>query len=177
MSKLVVAEIEDAAGSNPYSITLGTESTTTGGATLDFTGIPSGTKLIRVNIIGMSRSGTSQPILQLGDADGIETSGYVSKGISVDSGTQEESAATNGLILATGTSANDLLSGTCTLCLEDSSNRTWSMTCVIADETEGRIKIAVAHKSLSAELTQIRFTTAGGSETVDANGGINIQFQ
>jgi hypothetical protein len=32
-------------------------------------------------------------------------------------------------------------------------------------------------KTLSGELTQLRVTTAGGSDTFDANGGMNIQFQ
>ena len=40
MSKLVVGEIEDAAGGNPYNITLGTSVATTSGTAVTYTDIP-----------------------------------------------------------------------------------------------------------------------------------------
>ena len=48
MSKLVVAEIEDAAGGNPYSITISAEQATTSLAARDFTSIPAGVKEIKI---------------------------------------------------------------------------------------------------------------------------------
>ena len=77
MSKLVVEEIENTAGANPYSVSLGTENTTTGGATLDFTGIPAGVKVVRLILQTVSGGGTSGFIVQIGPSGGVETSGYV----------------------------------------------------------------------------------------------------
>ena len=53
---------------------LGTAVASTSGASIDFTGIPSGVRRIAINYSGVSTSGTSVMIVQLGDSGGFETS-------------------------------------------------------------------------------------------------------
>jgi len=52
---------------------------TVSGTSVDFTGIPSWVKRITVMFIGVSTSGTSNILVQLGDSGGVETTGYVSQ--------------------------------------------------------------------------------------------------
>ena len=176
MSKLVVAEIEDAAGANPYSITLGTESTTTGGTSIDFTGIPSGVKYIAVMWNGVSGSGTSMKLLQLGDSGGIETSGYVSVGQTMTSGANYGTNSTAGFLMRDN-DTSETLSGHWILTLEDSSANTWVCSHSMLTSQYAQSYVGSGGKSLSGTLDRIRLTTVNGSDTYDANGGINIQFQ
>ena len=171
MSKLVVGEIENAAGANPYSITLKTKIDSTSGTAIDFTSIPSGTKRIIVNMADVSTDGSSDYLVQLGDAGGIEPSGYKSA-IGVE-GSAELSTA--GFQLTTAIGAGETWSAQVTLCLLDSGTFQW-----VGQVTGGRGDGASASagcgsKALSAELTQVRVTSVS-ADTFDA-GDINIQFQ
>ena len=58
------------------TINIKTPATTTSGTAIDITSIPSGTKYIVLSLYGVSTSGTSNLIVQIGDSGGIETSGY-----------------------------------------------------------------------------------------------------
>jgi hypothetical protein len=57
-------------------ITSGTAVASTSGTSIDFTSIPSWVKRITVMLNGVSTSGTSIPLIQLGDSGGIENTGY-----------------------------------------------------------------------------------------------------
>ena len=173
-AKIVVEEIEDAAGTNPYSISLGTESTATGGSTLDFTSIPSGVKVVRFILQAVSTSGTSDIIVQIGDAGGIETSGYLGSSWSANTTNQNY---TDGFGIHANQAAGNVYHSTVTLCLVDSSNNTWVSNGVTGRSDSGGAGVFCGTKSLSGELTQVRLTQQNGSDTIDANGGINIQFQ
>ena len=174
MSKLVVGEIEDAAGANPYSITLGTESTTTGGSSIVFSGIPSGVKHITVMISGVSGSGTSDWIIRIGDSGGLHSSGYL--GACTNGNEAVKAAFTAGIgILVNGTAA-DTHTGVVNLYLEDASNNTWVSQSYVVQEDSGSLDDGAARVSLDSDITQLSLTTAGGSDTFDVNNGINIQF-
>jgi hypothetical protein len=62
------------------------------------------------------------------------------------------------------------------LYLEDSANNTWISRSTVVQEDAGSLDYGAARKSLDGVLTQVNFTTAGGSDTFDANNGVNIQF-
>lgn len=62
--------------SNGSALTSGTAQATTSGTQFDFTGIPSSVKSIRVMLSGVSLSGSDNVLIQIGDAGGIETTGY-----------------------------------------------------------------------------------------------------
>ena len=173
-AKIVTEEIENSAGANPYSITLGTESTTTGGTAIDFTGIPTGTSRIIVMLVGVSTSGTSNQQIQIGDSGGIETSGYLSTVSNNNAGATSFTAAygLNDTVASAG-----VTHGNITLTLEDATNNTWTCTSLLARSDFTVVIHGAGSKSLSGELTQLRITMANGSDTFDVNGGVNIQYQ
>lgn len=155
-------------------ITLATKQATTSGTAFDFTGIPSGTKIITVQFKGVSTSGTDDILIQLGDAGGIETSGYVSLASTLD-GTPTESASTAGFNIAGGTAAL-VVSGTYVLHLHDASTFEWVGNHTVKGNNSSRTGNGGGDKSLSAELTQLRITTVSGTDTFDA-GSVNISYQ
>ena len=156
-------------------ITLGTAVASTSGTSIDFTGIPAGTKKITVMFVAMSTNGTSKLTIQIGDSGGFETSAYVGSNATMSS-TSNTAAVYAGSGFEIGAmDASTTHSGSIVLELENLSAFTW-----VARGTLGMsVTQLLTHggsKSLSAELTQVRITTAGGSNTFDA-GEINIQFE
>lgn len=157
----------------PVGPTLGTEDTTTGGTSIDFTGLPSGIKRITVMGASMSTTGSSPLQIQLGDSGGIETTGYVGS-VADDAGTLRTNFSSGLLVsptIGSGTSANF------TAILTVLDGNTWSFSCEMGRDDAARMYHSAGNKALSAELDRIRFTTTGGTNTFDANGGINIMYE
>ena len=171
-AKIVTEEIENAAGANPYSITLSAEQATTSLAARDFTSIPAGVKEIKILLAGVSTSGTSALMVQLGDSGGIETTGYVGTGYTSNTTNLN---ITTGMAVMASTIAAQTDQGMMIICLQDSSNNTW-----VSSNVTGSSNSDIGHggsfKSLSGVLTQVRLTTVGGSDTFDA-GAAAIQYQ
>jgi hypothetical protein len=158
-------------------VTLGTAVASTSGTSIDFTGLPSGTKRITINIDQISTNSTSYPIVQIGDSGGFETSGY-NGCIAWTQATNvvTSNVFTTGFGLFINWASGTVASGTMILSLLDPATFTW-----VASTTFGRNSVVGnwaggGGKSLSAELTQIRLTTFNGSDTFDA-GKINIQYE
>ena len=154
-------------------ITLATEQATTSGTAYDFTGIPAGTKIIRVIFEEVSFATTASDwLIQLGDAGGIENTNYVSTVAAIDA-TPTVATNTSGFVIGESPGIAGTFSGTVTLTLKDSTGFTWTSSGIISGG--GQVHVSSGVKSLSAELTQLRFTTVGG-QTGD-NGSINIQYE
>jgi hypothetical protein len=147
---------------------------TTSGTSHDFTSIPAGTRRITLALAGVSTSGTSSIILQLGDSGGVETSGYASGSVSaVNAAASAGATATNGIILAV-TGPTSVHHGIVTL--QHMGSNLWAVGGAL-----GRSDVAVGttcggSKTLSGELTSLRLTTAGGADTFDA-GSINAVYE
>lgn len=156
-------------------ITLGTPTTLTTQTSVDYTTIPAGTKRITLYFSSVSTTGTSNPLIQLGDSGGVETSSYV--GCSSFQGTSSVggSAYTTGFGVNSGNAAN-VLSGSIILSLMDSSTNTWTCFGQVANSTSGFTVITSGVKSLSAELDRVRFTTVNGTDQYDA-GSVNISYE
>jgi hypothetical protein len=155
--------------------TLGTPVASTSGTSITFTGIPAGVKQIVVTFVGVSTSGTSYPLLRLGDAGGIEITGYSSmSALFIDSQAVRIQTDSTGFVLRSNLAAA-VLSGSVTLTLENATAYTWTASGVLGDSTAAHGFIMAGSKSLSQELTQVRFTTVGGTDTFDA-GEINIAY-
>jgi|TARA_B110000438_G_scaffold223964_1_gene217670 hypothetical protein len=161
------------------NITLGTAVASTSGNAIDYTGIPSGTKRITVNVSGLSGSGNSIQIVQLGDAQGFETSGYVGMaardGSTDVTGNTFTSNYTNGFRFLGDGSSVTTFSGRLTLELLDAGAFMWVGT-MLTGRTDVYGNWGAGAKSLSAELTQIRITTVAGNQAFDA-GKVNIQYE
>ena len=157
-------------------ITLGTAVAATSGTAIDFTGIPAGTKRIVFNFTGVSTSGTSIVMVQLGDAGGFEATGYLGASAGLYVSSNDGLRATTGIAVETGTGAGSLRNGCMILNLLDASTFTWAGLVWVGRSDNDQSTGGGYSKSLSAELTQIRLTTAGGSDTFDA-GKVNIQYE
>lgn len=153
----------------------GTAVASTSGTSIDFTSIPSWVKRITVMFSGVSTSGTSPIGIQLGDAGGVETTSYVSTGQSLATGGTTATAPTNIFAMMASAGAATTYSGTAFISLLDSTTNTWVFTSSL---TAGgsTVLTGTGLKALSATLTQVRVTTAGGTDTFDA-GTINILYE
>jgi hypothetical protein len=155
--------------------TLGTPVATTSGTSIDFTGIPAGTKQIIVSFNTVSTNGTSRKLIQIGDSGGIETNDYYSQSTSF-LGTTVNTAAGN-----TGYSINSLLaaqelSGSIAFTLQNSSTNSWAAFGVLTNTSASNDSfITSGVKSLSSVLTRIRITTVNGTDAFDL-GEINIAY-
>ena len=156
--------------------TLATPVATTSGTAINFTGIPAGTKCIKIQFYNVSTSGTSAKQIQIGDSGGIETAGYDSVShVLIGASSPSVLYVASGIAI-NSTSANSWLFGTITLTLENSTTFTWTASGVLADTISNfATHVVAAGKLLSSELTQIRITTVNGSDTFDS-GEINISY-
>lgn len=156
-------------------ITIATEQASTSGTSIDFTGIPAGVRRITIMFVGVSTNGTSNRLIQLGDAGGFENSGYSGSGTLFSSTALNVANYTTGFGIQTG-SASDVLSGTMILTLEDASDFTWTCMSVTSVSNSTAQFITAGSKALSATLTQVRITTVNGTDAYDA-GAINISYE
>ena len=157
------------------AITLDTAKTATG-TTVDFTGIPSWVKRITVLFGGVSTSGTSHILLQIGDSGGIEATGYAGgAGASTSSGVTGANSVASGYEIESGnTSAAAVRHGTATISLLDGN--TWVAHGVVGSPTFSGVFSFGGSKTLSGTLDRIRVTTVNGTDTFDA-GTINIMYE
>ena len=156
------------------TIILGTPVASTSGVSIDFTGIPATAKRVTISFKGVSTSGTSDFLFQIGDSGGIEASGYLS------SGSQSNATAstyTTGFGFTNGGGAAGVYHGTITLVLESSAGATWCAAGVFAETDVARMFSSAGSKSLSpGPLDRVRITTVNGTDTFDA-GEINITYE
>jgi hypothetical protein len=154
--------------------TLASEQATTSGTSVTFGSIPTGTKMIVIMFEDVSFSGDVEMDIQIGDAGGIETSGYQASSRDHEVTTEVRSASS--WPHDDGEGAGAKTTGQFTIFLKDAANFTWVGTgmWVDGDNDTGNAghSYSVGYKSLSAELTQV--SISGG--TFDA-GSISIMHQ
>jgi hypothetical protein len=164
-----------ASGGVSGSITSGT-AVTASGTSVNFTGIPSGVKRITVMFNGVSTSGSSNPLIQIGSGS-FTTSSYLSasnnnSNLSSTTGV----GSTSGYIFASGSSAN-ILYGNLIIC--NISGNSWVASHSIGLISSGSYYVVYgggASPALSGALDRVRITTVNGTDTFDA-GSINILFE
>lgn len=153
---------------------VGAEVATTSGTAVSIsTTVPPWAKKITLTFEGVSSSGTSPWMLQIGDSGGLETTGYAGRALAGSSGTT--SGGTNGFHLQDASVAANVSEGQVVLVLKDAANFTWSMTgniCYVG----GEVFLSAGTKSLSAALDRVSITTNGGADTFDA-GSIGIMYE
>ena len=146
---------------------------TASGTSDDFTDIPSWVKRITVMLNGVSVSGTSSPLIQIGDSGGIEATGYVSTSATVgDTNTTGLATSTIGFLVRSSSAANTV-SGH--MVLTNVSGNIW-ISSFTGKTSTSFVCIGGGDKTLSDTLTQVRITTVNGTDTFDA-GSINILYE
>lgn len=146
--------------------TLVTEKATTSGTFIDFSSIPSGVRLITLMLNGVSTNGTSNLLVQIGDSGGPETTGYISRASNISA----SSSSTAGYILTQAISdAATTAYGQVILTLQDSSDFTWSQSCVLnLGGGTANVQFSAGVGATSAVLDRVRLTTVNGTDTFDA---------
>ena len=165
----------DGTTANVLRPTLATPQASTSGTSIDFTGIPAGTRRITIMFVGVSTNGTDDMWVQIGDAGGIEETGYL--------GAKSTLAASVSTVRITtafgidaGSTAAAVRHGTVILTLENAAAFTWVQLGHIARSDADFTYWSAGSKSLSAELDRVRITTGGAVNTFDA-GAINIVYE
>ena len=157
--------------SSVQKIVLGTAVASTSGTSIDFTGIPSWAKRVTVMFNGVSTSGTSPFLLQIGSGSFV-TSGYASQASTSGGAT----VVTSGFSVSASIIATSTFSGSVTLFLIGSN--TWCGSGTIANTSATSVGYVSGGNSpaLSGALDRVRITTVGGTDTFDA-GTINIMYE
>jgi hypothetical protein len=142
---------------------------------LDFLNIPSWVKRITISWKGVSTSGTSLPVIQLGTGGTptYTTTGYVGGSVN-QVGTF--TSFTNGFGIFNAITAANIMTGMFTLTLQDSSTNSWVCSHSIVNTAGSNASYGDGYVSLSGTLTAVRNTTTNGTDTFDA-GSINIQYE
>jgi len=168
-----VMSVETEAGGGGF--TLATEQATTSGSSITFGSIPAGVTMIIINVEDMSTTATTNVEVQLGDAGGIETSGYDGSWLLVQVTAQQTQTFGTGFqfIDTAQSEANDRTHMQMVLTLKDAANFTWQCGFTLGTGQQSSVATGSGAKSLSAELTQIKIITVG---TFDA-GSVNIMYQ
>jgi len=156
--------------SSTQKIVRGTTVATTSGTSVDFTSIPSWVKRITLILQGVSTSGTSAKLVQIG-AGSVQNTGYVSTGVFAGStqGTQNNTA---GFVIASNV-ASEVLSGHMIITLISGNLWVASHTFKYTNTYGG---FGGGDVTLSGTIDRVRLTTVNGTDTFDA-GSVNILYE
>lgn len=153
--------------------TAGAAQASTSGTVVEFTGIPSWVKRVTLMFNGVSTSGTSNYLIQLGTSAGFTATGYEASSAYILSNTSYlNTQYTTGFGIASGIATN-AVSGALTFNLV--SGNIWVMSGVL-QTTQNASFMNSGRISLASTLTQLRLTTVNGTDTFDA-GSVNILYE
>ena len=155
------------------NITTATSQASTSGTSIDFTGIPSWVKRVTVMFDGVSTSGTSVKLIQIGDSGGIEATSYLSTSTRMTGAGVNTAGSTVGFNINSVVAA-DLLQGAISICTLGSNK--WVASGLVAENATTLTITSAGNKTLSGTLDRVRITTVNGTDTFDA-GSINIIYE
>jgi hypothetical protein len=157
-------------------INSGTAVASTSGTSIDFTSIPAGVKRITVMLAGLSTSGSSSPLIQVG-AGGVTTTGYTNTAVlvTVANNTTRGSSSTSGfLVYYAGSTGSYVFSGSIVFVTPGSN--VWLASGVINNSNNTDVTSTAGQITLGGTLDRVRITTVNGTDTFDA-GSINILYE
>jgi len=149
------------------------QNTTSGTIVTLISNIPDNVASIEILLSGVSTNTNSQPpIIRLGDAGGVETTGYTG----VVRGPTGETAVTNGIypFRTNAWASTDLLDCRIRLTRWDQNLNTWLIDSIANDQAQ--LSSFSGKKTLSEALTTIVITTPGGTATFDA-GQARVRYR
>jgi hypothetical protein len=163
----IVSGTVNAGGTNPFP-------SSSGPATVDFTGIPSWAKRVTVMFSGVGTNGTSNLLVQIGSGS-VKITDYLS---GVFSSNAINTGSTAGFILTADNELTNIHSGHCVITLL--SGNVYAQSGVLGNSTtpsaSGGISVCGGNVTLSGALDRVRITTVNGTDLFDA-GSINIMWE
>lgn len=163
----VSASINGTAGNVP--LVSGTAQASTSGTSIDFTGIPSWAKRVTVMFNGVSLSGTSSLLVQIGSGSFL-TSGYLSGSYGTNNSGLTSTAGFVMVMAGAG------ISSVGSLQIINVSGNTWVSNHQAYLITTTASIVGGGNVTLSGTLDRVRITTVNGTDTLDA-GSINIMYE
>ena len=155
------------------NIVAGTSVASTSGTSIDFTGIPTWVKRITVMLNGISTSGTSNPLIQLG-AGSVTSTGYLGSSSGLQNASSVSAASfTTGFGIFLGSSSNIIIGH---LIITNVSGNIWLCSSVGGLSGSSITFVGGGNVTLGGTLDRVRITTVGGTDTFDA-GSINILYE
>lgn len=170
----VLTSAGDAAPTWSNPTTLGTSQATTSGTEEDFT-IPAWARQIVITLAGVSFATTAAALrVRLGDAGGIETTGYVGATAKLAS-TSAYGNLSAGFDMQGQYVVSNTISGRIELTLVDEATFTWACNAVLGESGTAQVWTISGYKALSAALTTVRVTSVAGTTAFDA-GTVNVAY-
>ena len=157
-------------------VSTNTANTTSGTTVTVATGIPSWTKRITIVLNGISMSGVSRILIQLGYGSPVtyDTTNYQSTGEHYDGTDNPISQITSGFVIGSSSAATTIWNVLYTLINVPGSN-TW-IGGFSGGTSGGSVTFGGGRCDLSGTLTAIRLNTVNGTDTFDA-GTVNILYE
>lgn len=154
--------------------TLATAVASTSGTSIDFTSLPAWVKRITVAWNGVSTSGTSTPLVQIGSGS-VTTSGYLGVGTTSSTASTAGTNFTTGFGIQSALAAN-VIHGIMLINLVDSA--TYKYTASFSGGVSNTVNNLISGGSvtLGGLLDRVRITTVNGTDTFDA-GTVNILYE
>ena len=153
-------------------ITQGTAVASTSGTSIDFTSLPAWVKRITVMFQGVSTSGTSNLLIQLGSGS-ITSSGYSSVASQATGGATSTAGFITTVTLAAASASARYGQST----LTNITGNTWVVSGLNTPIDNSLVaSISVGSIALAGVLDRVRITTVNGTDTFDA-GSINILYE
>jgi len=153
-------------------ITQGTAVASTSGTAVDFTALPAWVKRVTVMFSGVSTSGTSSILIQIG-AGSVTSTGYASSGTRFGASSGATGNYTTGFGIFQAAAA-DLIGGA--IQLNNHSSNIWVANGTTSATNSTANMTTSGYISLSGVLDRVRITTVNGTDTFDA-GSINILYE
>jgi hypothetical protein len=172
----------DVIGSIKGTITSGTVQVSTAGTAINFTGIPSWAKRITVGFNTVRTSSTSPPLIQIGSSSlGYTNTGYTGSNSVISNASAVTVNFTTGVgigVNAANWSSAQIVNGTVTFMLVDSTNNVWSASGIVASSNATITWWTAGAKTLGSSniLDRIRVTMSNGTDTF-TGGSINILYE
>jgi hypothetical protein len=146
----------------------------------DFTGIPSWARRVTVMLAGVTTTGTSPIIIQIG-AGSFATTLYsgTAGGVGNSGNVMTVTSYTNGFGMAGAmSSADQKYNGNLLICLVDSATGLWaaSGSTSLAPGSFTGVQTCGGSRTLSGTLDRVRITTSGGTATFTA-GTVNLLWE
>lgn len=156
------------------TIVQGTAVASTSGTSIDFTNIPSWVKKITVMFSGVSTSGTSNKLIQIGSGS-ITSTGYNSGSTYLTNGVVSTTSTSGFVMSTTNNGGTDVFSGN--FVINNVSSNLWVASFSMGFSTNsGGSYVGGGNGTLSGALDRVRITTVNGTDTFDA-GSINIMYE
>ena len=139
------------------------------------TSIPSWAKKVIISYSGVNTSGTDEFALELGNAGGYVTSGYVS-GVTMTTSIASFEATTGDFTInRSDPGASSVYTGHSILTLLNSTTDLWVCSSQVYDADANSISFQCGHVALSGTLTKIKLQTKFGVDTFEG-GSVSIMW-